>query len=936
MTKRCSYLSLFTGLCTLICCSVMGQNVGVNRASLRWNQINNNASRVIYPDGQDSLAQRVAAIAASLAKNHSATIGPYLQKIDIIIQSENTLSNAYVGLGPYRSEMYMTPPQNPFYLGSNGWADQLTIHEFRHVQQFSNFNVGLTRLGGLLGGQYGRAIANNMSIPDWFWEGDAIWNETIHTQQGRGRLPYFFNAYKSLYKANKDYSWMKLRNGSFKHYIPNHYDMGYLLVGYGREHYGDTVWRDVTQQAASFQGFFYPMQKAIKRTMGINYKQFTTEAFDYFYRQWDNEKTPNPEWKTRIQNRNVIDYSYPYPLSDGRMLALKRTFRQIPIFVIIDSTGKEKRVAVRDIDYEDYYGYNNGKVIYTAYQPDPRWANREYSVLRVLDVATGKLTRVTSKTRYFSPDIAMNGNDIVAVEVLPGQPSSLHILDSTGQVNSILKAPQNLFFSHPKWLANGREVVVAAREPDGKMGWMKWNLADSSWNWLLPPAQRLLGFPVVQGDTMVYSYSANGFDGLQAIHTTTGEVFLTQPYETGIYQGFLRDGQLTGVSFTADGFRIGTWQAGSSTEAPQAQGGITDLYLPKTLGRGIDLSDIQVDTLPSRRYKKYFRLVNLHSWIPEPNEPDYRFTFIGENVLSTLSSELFYNYNVNETSHGVGGRILYGDSYVMPFVNVSQTFGRSIRLNADTTLNMNETELGVGLQLPLNLTGGKYARRLTFSSAVNFEMQRWRGLAKQLIPDRNYLSSVNRMVYVAQIQRGLQHIYPRFGQTLILDYRRLLANGQANQFLASGALYLPGAMKTHSLVLTAAYQARDTLLQYLFPNSFPFSRGYNSLNFPRMWRLGANYHFPIAYPDAGFGNMLYLRRLRGNLFYDYTIGKSLRTGSLTPFNTVGGELFFDLRAWNIQPFTFGLRYSHLLDRDLQQPGRAGLFEFILPINLFGS
>lgn len=916
--------------------AVLAQNVGVNRASLRWNQINNEASRVIFPDGQDSLAQRVAAISAALAKNHSATIGPYLQKIDIIIQSENTLSNAYVGLGPYRSEMYMTPPQNPFYLGSNGWADQLTIHEFRHVQQFSNFNVGLTRLGGVLGGQYGRAIANNMSIPDWFWEGDAIWNETIHTQQGRGRLPYFFNAYKSLYKANKQYSWMKLRNGSLKHYIPNHYDMGYLLVGYGREQYGDTVWRDVTQQAAAFKGLFYPMQKAVARTMGVPFKQFTSEAFDFFNRQWEAEQSPDPVWHTGIQKRNVIDYSYPYPVADGSMIALKRTFRQIPRFVQIDSSGREKKLAVRDIDYEEYFGYNNGKLIYTAYQPDPRWANREYSVIMLLDLAAGTRRRVTTRSRYFSPDIAHHREDIVAVEVLPGQPSALHILDSSGTVTHQLTAHQNLFFSHPKWLSNDREVVVAARQPDGQMGWLRWQVGDSNWQWLLPPAQRLLGFPVVQGDTLVYSYSANGMDGLQALQISTGQVLLTKPYETGIYQGFWRQGQLTGTTFTADGFRIGSWDAAAHIGQQHGQNTLKDLYVPQTLSRGIDLSRIEVDSLPSRRYKKSFRLVNLHSWIPEPNEPDYRFTFIGENVLSTLSSELFYNYNVNETSHGVGGRILFGDSYIMPFVNASQTWGRSIKLNADTTLTMNETEAGLGLLLPLNLTGGKYARRLNFTTAVNFEMQRWQGLAKQLIPNRNYLSSVSRMVYVAQIQRALQHIYPRFGQTLIVDYRRLLANGQANQFLASGALYLPGAMKTHSLVLTGAYQARDTLLQYLFPNSFPFSRGYNSLNFPRMWRFGVNYHFPIAYPDAGFANILYLKRLRANLFYDLTRGKSLRTGRITPFNTTGAELFFDMRAWNVQPFTFGLRYSYLLNTDLQQPGKVGLFEFILPINLFGS
>jgi hypothetical protein len=209
-------------------------------------------------------------------------------------------------------------------------------------------------------------------------------------------------------------------------------------------------------------------------------------------------------------------------------------------------------------------------------------------------------------------------------------------------------------------------------------------------------------------------------------------------------------------------------------------------------------------------------------------------------------------------------------------------------------------------------------------------------MAKGLLRDRDYTASVNRLTYVAQSQKAIQHIYPRFGQTLILDYRTLISEQTAKQFLASGALYLPGLHMNHNLVIMAAYQGRDTLRQYIFTNSFPFSRGYNVINYPRMWRVGVNYHFPLIYPDWGFGGILYFRRIRANAFYDYTQGKSLRTGQTTPFSSVGGELFFDMKFWNIQTFTPGIRYSYLIDTDLIAPTRAGLFEFVLPINLFGN
>ena len=105
-------------------------------------------------------------------------------------------------------------------------ADQLAIHEFRHVQQYNNFNVGLSHLFHILFGQEGQALANGAVVPNWFFEGDAVFNETNVSKQGRGRLPYFFNGYRSLWLANKNYSWMKLRNGSLQRFCAGSLSVG--------------------------------------------------------------------------------------------------------------------------------------------------------------------------------------------------------------------------------------------------------------------------------------------------------------------------------------------------------------------------------------------------------------------------------------------------------------------------------------------------------------------------------------------------------------------------------------------------------------------------------------------------------------------------------------------------------------------------------------
>jgi hypothetical protein len=173
-------------------------------------------------------------------------LGTGFKKINVLLQSNTTIANGYVALAPFRSEFFLVPGGNIFEFGNLPWQEQLAIHEYRHVQQYNNFNRGLSKGLGVLFGQEGRAVANALSVPDWFFEGDAVYAETILTSQGRGRMPYFHNGYKALWREGKDYSWLKLRNGSLKDYVPNHYQLGYLLVNYGYLKYGEDFWAKVT------------------------------------------------------------------------------------------------------------------------------------------------------------------------------------------------------------------------------------------------------------------------------------------------------------------------------------------------------------------------------------------------------------------------------------------------------------------------------------------------------------------------------------------------------------------------------------------------------------------------------------------------------------------------------------------------------------------
>ncbi|MBW0161629.1 MAG: hypothetical protein KXJ51_09585, partial [Sediminibacterium sp.] len=825
------------------------QRFGGNPLSQKWKQIDTDTVRVVFPAGHEQQAVNIASIIHGLQQRNSNSLGNSLRKVSMVLQHRTLISNGYVGLAPFRSELYTTAPQNAFNLGAADWLSNLAIHEFRHVQQYSNFNKGLSKLASLILGEEGQAVANATSIPDWFFEGDAVYTETQYTRQGRGSLPKFFSAYQSLHFANKQYSYMKLRNGSFRHFVPDHYDLGYLLVAYGRKKYGNDIWQKVTDDAAKFKPLIYPFQGAVKKHTGITFPTFVNDALNFYRSQWISVSS-EPKWITGIEKNNVINYQFPYLMEDGSIITLYNSYSQIPVFLKVKEDGSSEKIAVRDIAIDPYFSYRDQHILYTAYQPDVRWGNVEHHSLKLLDLNTGTLKTIKTQTRLFSPDLSTDKTKFVAVAMDESGGSTLirtHLSDI--QSDTIL-TQKDIVYSYPRFSKNDQGLYVVERKKNGDMGIIWSDFTGQQSREILKPTNRIIGFLQIQGDTLLFSTTHAGRDELWAIidRPDHPDPYRVASFPTGVYQGVInREGKVIASAFTVDGYRLASFQP--LWEKVKNQDALQPLYIDHSIQQSVMGSALQVaGNYPVTNYKKSFRLLNIHSWRPYYDRPEYSFTLYGQNVLNTFSSELAYTFNENERSHRISYDGAYGGTYLQPVFGVSQTWQRSVRLNRDTLLQWNLWEAYAGLRLPFNLTGGKQFRNLTLQATLNRSAVSWTGIAKNIFRDANFNYVDLRLLYAGQIQRAVQHIFPRWGQSFQTRYRQTLGDTRAWQMLVSGTLYLPGLHRNHNLVLTGAIQSRDTLTQFNFSDNFPFSRGYTAINLPRMYKLGVNYHFPMAYP----------------------------------------------------------------------------------------
>ncbi len=896
--------------------------------SIKWKQINTSASRIIFPAGLDSVATRITNIISSTKDATQKTIGHQTKKINIVLQNQTVISNGYVALAPFKSEFFMTPDQNSFELGSLPWPDQLTIHEFRHVQQYNNFNVGLSKVMRDIFGEEGQALANNAAIPNWFYEGDAVFNETNLSKQGRGSLPFFYNDYRSLWQAGKNYSWMKLRNGSLKDFVPNHYPLGFMLVAYGREKYGDQFWKNVTHDAAAFKSLFYPFQRAIKKYSGVDYVTFRNDAFNFFKKQFDD--TASLISKKPSKNSAFTDERYPTFVNDSDVVFVKSSYRQVPEFVI-RRNHTDKKIRVQDYSIDQYYSYNNGKIVYASYRPDVRWGYRDYNDLQILDITNGHQQTLTSHTKYFSPAISDNGKKIVAVNEPSNGNYQLNLLDAAnGKLIAAVPNPHKLFYSFPAFYGND-QIVSAVRNNEGKMSLALINLQTAQTEYLLPFSFHVTGFPCVLNDTIYFSYAYQKNDELFAYTFSDKKIWLIHANNQsglGKYHPSANNQSIVWSSFTAEGYRINQIKkndlkfiemAPEKLQSATSSFGITALnnsnanllYLTSN------------DSFAIKKYSKSFQLFNFHSIEPAVNDPQYSLSLISENILNTLQSSLSFTYDRSEKFKQIGFDATYAGWFPYLSAGVDYLFDRR-SLYHGKRIYFDQLQPYAGFNIPLNLSKGRSFTFLNAGSQYVYSQNNFKGAYKDTLGFNSYSYSSNFLSFSHQVQKAKQQIFPSFAQSLSISYKTPFSTYKGNQFVTSGNVYFPGFLKTHSIVLNGAFLGKDSSSTISFSSGFPFSRGYESINLYRMYKFGINYHLPLFYPDAGFANLIYFLRIRANVFYDETHGKDFYTNRnvfKAQFRSLGTEISFDTKWWNQANVSFGIRYSYLLDPDLFGVGR---------------
>lgn len=879
-------------------------NYGQNPSSLKWSQIKTAHFKLIFPSQISLTANRTANVLETVYQPVSKNLGHQPRPISIILQNQTNRSNGFVSMLPRRSEFITTPPQDYTLLGNNNWLDLLAVHEFRHVVQYDKALTGATKLVYNLLGNNGFAATTSLTVPNWFWEGDAVGMESSLTASGRGRIPSFDLALRTQLLTKGSYSYSKAVCQSYKDFIPNHYVSGYFMTTYLKNKYGTDAWDKILEGTYKMPFYPFSFSNNIKKITGLKTEQLYNQAFNDISEQWKNQiaeidETPVETFKT-ANNKYFTNYEYPQMLPDGRVLALKFGLSDIQQLVILDKFKKEEKVLRLGI-FNDakMLSVAGAKVVWSEFNYDARWTERDYSVIKFYDFNTSRIKNITHKSKLTSPSLSPDGTKICAIENDVNNKCSIIIFDINGLEIKRIVNLSNAFYIHPRW-SDGNEIYVI-KLLNGLKTIAKIETESGLETELFMPINENIAHPVKHQNFVLYNSGVTGIDNIFAFDLISKKKFQVTNRKFGAFNPTF---SLDGKTLIFNDFSIKGHQIVSMPFEPQKFLTFDEnLTKPvKYFGQMVlqESGENLLKNIPNTPFevKKYSKanFLNLYTWGLVLNSSDANSLNLGiasKDLLSTTTISAGYTYNANENQGQFYTNLIYQGWY--PTLNFNYTSGgrqaefyidRANPLDSLVSDQWNQQQLVVGVGLPLNFTKSKYIQNMNLGVNTAFTQVSGYDLKDRtttLTGNGNFNSMIYNFSYSALLKRAIRDVAPKWGITANYYKRTLLSSSVLDAGLTSyqAGAYLPGILKHHSLRLRWAFQNQEGFKNnigapntnlYLFGSPTLFPRGYTYRGFENLTTLSAEYRLPLIDPDWAVGRFLYIKRIKANFFADNGYG----------------------------------------------------------------
>jgi hypothetical protein len=908
-------------------------NTGQPPSSVNWQQIRTPGFTLIFPESFSDLAWELAALLEDSRRSTGHTLNHRPGPVPVIVHNHNSRQNGLVAWAPKRMELYPVPSQAA---RGGDWLNRLVVHEQRHVVQLDKLNQGMTRFLSIILGEQATGIAA-ARLPLWFLEGDAVVTETTLTNSGRGREASFEMPLRALLLSESPlFSYDKYLFGSFRDFVPDYYQYGYQMVSALRREYGPEIWENTVDFLARWPLHPAPFDRSLRKQTGKGLMELNKITLSRIGEEWGTEGGGQEANGNFRLNRRITGHyhSYRYPVwLDSAVIAYKTGIARISELVKIDLDGKEQRLIQTGSLSAPSLTVAGNRIAWSEYRSDPRWHLRQYSVIKVFDMDTGKERRISSKTRFFAPAFSPDRLFLAVVEVDLQNRNFISLVNSvTGEVAARYPAPPGKNLQQPAFSSSGKEILVTTVCDNGS-GIMALDMESGGWFDIFTPAFVNISGVFSCGELICFHSDNSGIDNLHAIDKNGETIYQVTNSAFGAFDGNLSGpGMLVWSEYTADGFDLVVSEF-NELELPEYE---SSYHIRNELVESLASHEMELyngklsDTLwPVEPYRKGLNLFRFHSWAPfyynyrdfnvyeQPLYPGI--SLLSQDLLGTANT--FAGYSYRDGRHIVHGNFIYRGWY--PVLEAGFDYGDRSRvfMGRDSigpldSPSRNQLNFNGSVSVPLHLSDGSYFYGTEPLLRVNYNNSLY-----HYNRDNSYkrgMTTIQARLLAYRLQRrSHRDLAPRWGQVFRWQMRSAPFESENIGVInaVEVTLYFPGFAPHHSLGIDAGYQWQDPV-KYYYNSIIGFPRGYPLQTTERLQVVRGSYLFPVLYPDYSIPGILYLKRVNGRLFAD--AGKN------------------SIRKINQQATGLEWHNENLFSWGSGLTANVHLFRFLFPFNIGGG
>ncbi len=860
-------------------------DTGEDPAKLKWLQIKTEHFRVIYPENFGAEGEIYA---RSLEESHRVLSAHYDVKkyrIPVIIHNYTTFSNGYVAWAPRRMELYPTPEQDAI---PGDPVKQLTLHELSHVMQMKTLNRGMTGALSLFIGEQAPGLVSSL-LPLWYLEGEAVLNETMYSNSGRGRSAAFQKQIKAIaVEGGKKYNYDKFLNGSYRDFVPDRYKYGYQLVATTYRRFDPDIWNRVLRLTGNAPVLINPVNLSLLASSKMTKRRLFKQTFDTLTTIWAREIAEEGRQDydaiIPVSEKKYISYNSPVKVDENSYAAVKTSLYRPPEFVLVNNSDMtEKRIFVPGNIYPYRITSARRNIVWVENQNDPRWNNRDYSVIKRLDLRNMSVKQLTWKTRYLSAAISPDGKYIAATENTVDNKNNLVILEpTTGKIIKSFPVPGNKYLQRPQWSSDATRIVLISLTAMGE-GIISFNIRNETWSTLIEENRSDFQSVYLRNDSLFFVSSASGTENIY-LKTPESEHKMLTNSKFGATDVILDNNKIIFSNYGIKGNKICTVDLVSGlsfkeTESTSSYFQIDDIEKPAAAN-----IPMPGDTYYPVPYRKWLHPVRLHSWMPfyadletiqsDPLSIKPGFTILSQNNLSTVISSLGYEYSdrmhkLHSTLTWKGwypvleSRIDYGDSPLIYKMGNKVSDPSSVRPGIYFTNS---------LYVPLTFSNSKFSQFIRPSVSSVYQ-NNYIYMKEDSIYDYGQTRFSGRFYFSNYYRSVNRDIYPRIAQVVDLAFTFYPFDREiyGNDITLRTAFYFPGFFRNNGIRIR--YENETQVLEKLLTfNRINLPRGYKDIISEDLEFASIDYVAPVICPDINIGRLLYLKRIRAGLFFDYAKG----------------------------------------------------------------